>query len=429
MPHLAHLISSNFLLRTRRKYHDFKRSLTNSPHIMHVFININDPYSYILIQALETFTQRFNIAVRLHTINNFDDAMFPEKEMWKNNAFNDASHLATLYGLKFPSCAPNVTKYDIESHNQKLLDLELNSAPIIHYIELFNQFWNGANTPDNGSTLINQKQLSDNEALLNSLGHYMSAMVYYAGEWYWGLDRLDHLEQRLNNLKLNTDNPLVNFNKTYDHFCQQLPASSIPLKWIEEPLTLYFSIRSPYSHLGLEHAVKLAQHYNIELIIKPVLPMVMRGLSVPNTKKMYIFHDCKREAEKHYINYGYVADPLGKGVERCYALYEYAQSKGKSVEYLLAYARAVNALGIRSDTDGGLKKIVDSCGLDWKIARNMLEDNSWTTWAESNIQEMYSLGLWGVPSFKYKNTAVWGQDRVFVIENEITNDIKNTKIS
>jgi len=67
---------------------------------------------------------------------------------------------------------------------------------------------------------------------------------------------------------------------------------------------------------------------------------------------------------------------------------------------------------------------VERCGLDWQKALNLLSDTKWHTWAESNIKEMYPLGLWGVPSFKYKNTAVWGQDRVFVIENAMVNDIK-----
>ncbi|HCD26772.1 MAG TPA: 2-hydroxychromene-2-carboxylate isomerase, partial [Gammaproteobacteria bacterium] len=28
------------------------------------------------------------------------------------------------------------------------------------------------------------------DAVREKLGHYLSAMCYYEGEWYWGLDRL-----------------------------------------------------------------------------------------------------------------------------------------------------------------------------------------------------------------------------------------------
>ena len=30
-----------------------------------------------------------------------------------------------------------------------------------------------------------------------ALGHYLGGTLYYAGEWYWGIDRLPYLEERL----------------------------------------------------------------------------------------------------------------------------------------------------------------------------------------------------------------------------------------
>jgi 2-hydroxychromene-2-carboxylate isomerase len=32
---------------------------------------------------------------------------------------------------------------------------------------------------------------------------------------------------------------------------------------------------------------------------------------------------------------------------------------------------------------------------------------------------MTNLGLWGVPSFRVGDVAVWGQDRLWVIETEL----------
>jgi 2-hydroxychromene-2-carboxylate isomerase len=32
---------------------------------------------------------------------------------------------------------------------------------------------------------------------------------------------------------------------------------------------------------------------------------------------------------------------------------------------------------------------------------------------------MMSLGVWGVPSFKTGDVVTWGQDRLWVIENEL----------
>ena len=36
--------------------------------------------------------------------------------------------------------------------------------------------------------------------LLVRLKHYSGAMFFYGGEWYWGVDRLFHLESRLREL-------------------------------------------------------------------------------------------------------------------------------------------------------------------------------------------------------------------------------------
>lgn len=431
MPYLARLISSNGALELKRSFAEVKRKIKHAPHELEIFLHINDPYSYILVQVLPDIQRRFNIKLRLRTIYQFDAEMFPEYEMWKKNAFYDALRLAELYNLKAPKQPPKADNLTTINYTYLLVNAESSNKPIEQFCTLFDQYWgngsvsNGSLTNEKKPNKLNNKPFDSalriNETRLKQLGHYMSGMVYYAGEWYWGVDRLDHFEKRANRLMLSNDiPPTVLYNRTYSNFCQnEVNTTNCADRTQQAALTLYFSIRSPYSHIGLERAIVLAKHYNIELIVKPVLPMVMRGLSVPNAKKMYIFHDTKREALKHDIDYGCVADPLGQGVERCYALFNYAASEDKAIEFLLAYARAVNAQGIRSETDRGLKQILLSCGLDWHKAHPLLKNTDWKDWAEKNLQEMYDYGLWGVPSYRYKSINVWGQDRLFIIENEI----------
>ena len=43
--------------------------------------------------------------------------------------------------------------------------------------------------------------------------------------------------------------------------------------------------------------------------------------------------------------------------------------------------------------------------------------------AEENRQEMDDLGLWGVPSFRIDETATWGQDRLWVIEDRMLKNL------
>ena len=149
--------------------------------------------------------------------------------------------------------------------------------------------------------------------------------------------------------------------------------------------------------------------------------MMMRGMNVPQTKKMYIFHDTKREAKKHGIDYGFVADPLGKAVKNCYALFALAKSQGKEISYLLEFARAVNSQGLLADNENGMQVIVQRSGLNWHEAKRELNNpvQPWRQEVEDNMNELNNLGLWGVPCFHYQDTVTWGQDRLWVIEQAI----------
>ena len=59
---------------------------------------------------------------------------------------------------------------------------------------------------------------------------------------------------------------------------------------------VFWSFRSPYSYLA---AVELLRRRTagqcFDLQVRPVLPMVMRGLPVPRTKRLYIVRDVKRD--------------------------------------------------------------------------------------------------------------------------------------
>ena len=432
MPYLAKALSSNFLRAVRRYSWQTYRAITKSKPKLHVFIRINDPYSYLLILAIPNFAKRFNIDIDFHTILEMDNRMFPELDMWHQHAHQDAQHLAQLYNLPYPlQYNKNLSQEYLELATSLLLKAESNGNYLAKALEVFKLVWTESPLPTKTAAEIAEStlnaRLESNHQLLRNKGHYFGAMTYFEGEWYWGIDRLDHLETRLITLGLShSPEEKVYYNLTYNNFCEKPLANSSLVNRIE-PLTLYWSARSPYSYLGLEQAVKLANFYKIPLNIKPVLPMVMRGMQVPKIKKMYIFLDTKREAEKLSIPYGFVADPLGAAVERCYALLEYAEKEEKLIEFLLSFARAVNAEGIRAETDSGLKKIVERCGLNWQYAKTQLASTSWQHKVNTNLEEMLALGCWGVPSFNYAGVSYWGQDRLGIIEQAIRKNLSEHK--
>ena len=72
-----------------------------------------------------------------------------------------------------------------------------------------------------------------------------------------------------------------------------------------------------------------------------------------------------------------------------------------------------------------LKNLVCKLGLDWDEIKNNYKSHAWKKDLDNNLTEMYEGNCWGVPSFKVTNEDgsdpfyVWGQDRMWLIKEEI----------
>ena len=169
----------------------------------------------------------------------------------------------------------------------------------------------------------------------------------------------------------------------------------------------------------------LARESKIKLVLRPVLPMVMRDVPAPTVKGLYLVQDAKREAEYLGVPFGKIMDPLGRPVERAYSLYGWAERQDKGASYFYACLEGAFMQGIDLGSKAGLKKVVDNAGLDWDDAKAMLDSDDWRGEFEKNRKAMYQLGLWGVPSFRLSGPAgerdyvTWGQDRLWRVVQEI----------
>jgi 2-hydroxychromene-2-carboxylate isomerase len=372
----------------------------------------------MLLQVLEKIRRKYRVEFTFVPVLNLQDEMYPEKSLWQSNAFKDACYLAKRYTLSPPIQKSNTSKYSDEQLTAQLILWQQQGDFLTKALILFQAYWGSPEySLDDlfddcvvNNTSYCSSRLLINETNLKKAGHYLTATIYYGGEWYWGLDRIGHLERRLCELNIHSDLKISTVLNPVEIVSKPISGS------VSEPIEMFWSIRSPYSYLALLKVIKLADKYQRTLMIKPVLPMVMRGMQVPKNKRLYIALDAKREAVKYGIDFGYIADPIGEGVERCYALFEYARSQGKEISFLKSFAQGVWAQGIHSDTDQGLKLIVERCGLNWQQAKSYLNNNDWRNWAQQNLDELYQYDLWGVPSFKYQNVIVFGQDRIDCIE-------------
>ena len=378
-------ISQRFLSRERllklRQKAEHKRQVQTRPHVLHFFHQTDDPYSQLLAQALPQLQSRYAVSVLQHLVGEPDDSAVPERDKLKAYSQLDAQRLASHYGLRWPEVG------------------------------------NDRNRPKSSP-----EALQTAHRLRKKWGHYLSGMIYYEGEWYWGIDRLHHLEARLTELGLSTHLKSANQQRITPLFetPQYQPIGNVPEG---TNVDFYFSLRSPYSAISVAKVFAWAKANGVQLNLKYVLPMVMRGLPVPAEKRRYISLDAAREAFVQNVPFGRLNDPVGKPTERGLALIPFAQMHEQAEAYIQSFMQGVWSEGLDAGTDAHLKRIVERAGLNWNAAKDILNnaanDTHWRAVAEQNRQAMLALGLWGVPSFRFEDTAVWGQDRFWVIEKAL----------
>ena len=372
MPVISQLfLSRSRLLKLRHKA-EKKRQEAKRPHVIHFFHQLDDPYSQLLAKALPVLQSRYNIILETHLVDAPEDSAVPERAMLKAYSLLDAQRLANRFQLDWQFVQP--------------------------------------------SELPNSDAASESNALRKKWGHYLGATLYYEGEWYWGIDRLHHLEDRLNDLGLGQTNGNAHlFPATQYAHCQITPQNT--------SIDFFFSFRSPYSAISAARIFHWAHQAGVNIKLRYVLPMVMRGLPVPAEKRKYIILDAAREAYVQGVPFGRLNDPVGKPTERGLALMPFAEMHNLAEDYVMSFMQGVWSEGLDAGLDSHLKIIVERAGLNWTAAKDILRSQSneahWRAIAEENRQALFALGLWGVPSFRYENKSAWGQDRFWVIEDAL----------
>ena len=402
-----------------------RRSRRGEAHVVHYFHQLDDPYSHLAAQVLATLVALYEIDVELHLIRATGGSSQPEPEKLGTWARRDAELIAPHLGLSFPSHAGVVPAPDHQRlAGQALLALGADAA-VDGIAALSEALWGGEEdvlraAADGGvTTAVLDAALDEGSALLSKLGHYSGAMFFYGGEWYWGVDRLYHLERRLRGLGVcrEQDAPLIVERPDAD--VSGIDASGLRLDF-------YPSLNSPYTSIVFDRTIALKDECAIEFHHKPVLPMVMRGIPAPRLKARYIVFDTKREADAEGVPFGKVVMPIGTPTRRAYSLLPWATAQGRDEALMSSLLSHAFARGVGLHTDEGMRAAVEAAGLDWADAQSVIDSEDWKAIVERNQDEMVDgLGLWGVPSFRLSgptgepDLAVWGQDRLWLIAAEI----------
>ena len=420
-------------LAVRRAKVEAKRQRTGAAHVVEYFHQVDDGYSHLAAQMLGALVERYDIRLVCHLVPAPSGPNAPEPDFLLGLSRYDAARIGPHYGLSFPGGVEAPGRELVELATRILgavvadSDAFVDAAPRVG-----DALWTGsmdalqalAGHYETVAEAEAASVLASGERRRSALGHYSGAMFHYGKEWYWGVDRLYHLENRLTELgACRGGGEILSAPPAVEHGPRRDDGSMT--------LEIYPSVRSPYTALSFDAAVELAHATGVRLAVRPVLPMVMRGVPVTRTKGVYIFMDAAREARaRGQTDWGRYYEPVGTPVERCYSLYPWAVSEGRGVELLRAFMRAAFREGVNTNNDAGLRRVVEAAGLPWAAARSIVGTETWNgvVWRdqiEANRRSMYDFELWGVPSFRLLDAAgetrlrVWGQDRLWLVANEI----------
>ncbi|HUS31898.1 MAG TPA: DsbA family protein [Kofleriaceae bacterium] len=405
----------------RRAIADVRHKLQKEPSKLELYFDISDPWSYVAAQVASRLIDAYPVDFAFYPVTPPASDVNAHPQLRLKHAVRDAQQLADYWDIHFPGkkeADPGAVR-DVACAliKERPAKEQLRAA-----IELSHAMWGNdrktltslLGTWGTESTGSVAPILNSNYGQLRNAGHYQGAMLHYGGEWYWSIDRLAHLEAAL----------AKDFNCDVAHVVTAKPESARgPVALSDKPLTLemWFSFRSPYSYIALEQIESIIAPYDVTLQLRPIMPMVTRGVPLPNVKRMYIVRDAKREADRSGIPFGELCDPLGAGVENCVAIAYWAEKRSQAD--LLAFSKSAMR-GIWSEARDvaeyvDLRHIVERAGLPWAEAKDSIGNPEAAKWATAAVNDLQVIALWGVPSFRIGDFVAWGQDRLPLLADRL----------
>jgi len=412
------------------------------PHIVYYFHSLTDPYSHLTCQILENFVNKYDVELKILFVSYPHKVFTPERKMYEDYCLNDALDIGKYHGLKFENASQPKEKNILIAYkilNFYFFEKEITQIDFIKLlIKISSSLWlNETDTFNEIISSFDQKEreifdtlenslLNEGNKKLSDVGYYFGSSFHYEGENYWGVDRLNHLEDRLSELNLRTEN-----SKPYiiNYSLNNLDLENSNHSQIDLKLEFFPSLNSPYTYISFKRIREIFEKYPVKFEVKPVLPMLMRNMKIPPVKAEYILSDAAREGRKHGIIIKNIYSPIGKPAENAYSLFPIINNKGLGFDYLEKLMESCFFYGENIGEEKYLKKTISDLGLSWSEIKEELKNNDWKKLLNNNLNEMYKGGCWGVPTVKLSNMKngnefyQWGQDRIHFIEREIISSL------
>ena len=422
--HVMNSFSSFEAFQQIRKQTESARQAANRPHEVLYFHKVDDPYSHLTIQCLEQLKSSYEITLKFILVGEENLDAVHEPSLYNIYCLQDVKRIAPFYNIDFQA-DEYPAKELVDKANSILTAIQQEDLIEIS-TKISSALWQGdaaALDALSSSYFATKAEVKENLIQGNKIrdekGYYFGSAFYYEKELYWGVDRLPHLEERL--ADLGAKKPHENQN-----ICSLELNAPKDFK-SDQKLNLYYypSLNSPYTFVSTKRVRQMREDYPVNLITKPVLPMLMRMMTIPGFKAKYIISDAAREGRRHNHEMKSIYSPIGKPARKSYSLFPIIDEAGKGFEYIEALLKASFQDGINIGDESFLQNVVTDLGLDWQLIKKDLNTKRWKKILNDNAEDMYAGNCWGVPSFKITDQDggnpfyVWGQDRMWLLKEEI----------
>lgn len=192
---------------------------------------------------------------------------------------------------------------------------------------------------------------------------------------------------------------------------------------------VFFSFRSPYSYLATPDLIRLRDDYDVEVRLRPVLPIAIRTkdtLFTGDKKRVgYILIDVIRRAEYLGMAIGLPSpDPIVQDMEtfevadaqpyiyRLTGLGVEAQRRGRGLEVAYHVSHLIWSGEPGWDQGDRLATAVAKAGLDLAEMEAALTRYDAMADVEANHAALEAAGHWGVPTMVFQGEPFFGQDRI-----------------
>ncbi|MDG2048899.1 MAG: 2-hydroxychromene-2-carboxylate isomerase [Myxococcota bacterium] len=196
-------------------------------------------------------------------------------------------------------------------------------------------------------------------------------------------------------------------------------------------IDVFWSFRSPYSYLATGRLAALRSDFNLEVNVRPVLPIAVRTpeffARVNPLFPSYLVRDVMRLGEFLGIPIRWPRpDPVVMNPDRTYPLEQpyihrltrlgvAAAEKGRGLAFLDEVSKVIWDGSVTDWHEGNhLSDAAARAGLDLDELDRTIEGNSdhFVDAIEKNQQALEAAGHWGVPTMVFNGEPFFGQDRI-----------------